>query len=242
MDTIKIQKNGVKMVAHRGVSGLERENTCPAFVAAGKRSYYGVETDVHISGDGQFVVIHDGNTKRVTLEQTNINILTEPYAVYKDLILPDLDGSTHRTDIRIPLLKDYISICKQYQKFCVLEIKDILQKEDFARMAEEIKAQDYLDHMIFIAFDLQNCIYLRELLPNARIQWLFSYRVVDDILEILKKYRLDIDIMQKRVTPELVEKIHAAGLEINCWTVDDPARAEALAAMGVDYITSNILE
>ncbi len=242
MDTIKINKKKVKMVAHRGVSGLERENTCPAFIAAGRRSYYGVETDVHISGDGQFVVIHDGNTKRITLEQTNINVLTEPYSAYKDLILPDLDGSTHRTDIRIPLLKDYISICKQYQKFCVLEIKDPLQKEELARLAEEIKAQDYLDNMIYIAFDLQNCIYLRELLPNARIQWLFGQRMTDDLVEILKKHHLDLDIMQKRVTPELVEKIHAAGLEINCWTCDDPARAEALAEMGVDYITSNILE
>lgn len=242
MDTIKINKKKVKMVAHRGVSGLERENTCPAFIAAGRRSYYGVETDVHISGDGQFVVIHDGNTKRITLEQTNINVLTEPYSAYKDLILPDLDGSTHRTDIRIPLLKDYISICKQYQKFCVLEIKDPLQKEELVRLAEEIKAQDYLDNMIYIAFDLQNCIYLRELLPNARIQWLFGQRMTDDLVEILKKHHLDLDIMQKRVTPELVEKIHAAGLEINCWTCDDPARAEALAEMGVDYITSNILE
>ena len=35
---------------------------------------------------------------------------------------------------------------------------------------------------------------------------------------------------------------HEKGLVINCWTVDDPARAEDLAAWGVDYITSNILE
>ena len=37
------------MVAHRGVSGLERENTCPAFVAAGVKSYWGIETDIHYS-------------------------------------------------------------------------------------------------------------------------------------------------------------------------------------------------
>ena len=33
------------MIAHRGVSGLELENTCAAFVAAGNRSYFGIETD-----------------------------------------------------------------------------------------------------------------------------------------------------------------------------------------------------
>ena len=42
MDTIKLNKEGsnVKMIAHRGVSGLERENTCAAFVAAGNRETY----------------------------------------------------------------------------------------------------------------------------------------------------------------------------------------------------------
>ncbi len=47
MDTIKIEKKNTLMVAHRGVSGLEKENTLAAFVAADNRSYYGVETDVH---------------------------------------------------------------------------------------------------------------------------------------------------------------------------------------------------
>ena len=46
MNTVKFNKQSVKMVAHRGVSGLERENTCAAFVAAGNRSYFGIETDV----------------------------------------------------------------------------------------------------------------------------------------------------------------------------------------------------
>ena len=42
MDTIHIDSRGVKMVAHRGVSGLEKENTASAFVAAGNRSYFGI--------------------------------------------------------------------------------------------------------------------------------------------------------------------------------------------------------
>ena len=36
MNTIKINKEHVQMIAHRGLSGLEKENTCAAFVAAGK--------------------------------------------------------------------------------------------------------------------------------------------------------------------------------------------------------------
>lgn len=64
-DTVKIKNKGnVKIIAHRGLSGIERENTCSAFVAAGNRSYFGIETDVRKTLDGHFVLCHDGDTER----------------------------------------------------------------------------------------------------------------------------------------------------------------------------------
>ena len=77
MDTIKIQKNQVKMVAHRGVSGLELENTCAAFVAAGNRSYFGVETDVHVTKDGKFVITADRFTNQMLQLGSNPQALAE---------------------------------------------------------------------------------------------------------------------------------------------------------------------
>ena len=44
------------------------------------------------------------------------------------------------------------------------------------------------------------------------------------------------------LTEENVKKLHENGIVINCWTCDDPAAAEKLAAWGVDMITSNILQ
>ena len=57
------------MVAHRGLSGIERENTCAAFVAAGNRSYFGIECDIHRTVDGGYVIIHDHNTERVAIDK-----------------------------------------------------------------------------------------------------------------------------------------------------------------------------
>ena len=48
MNTIKIQKNLTKIVAHRGLSGIETENTNAAFIAAGNRSYYGRSEKHHV--------------------------------------------------------------------------------------------------------------------------------------------------------------------------------------------------
>ena len=61
MDTIKI--NFKNIVAHRGQSGLERENTASAFVAAGNRRNVGIETDVHVTADGKYIIIHNDDTE-----------------------------------------------------------------------------------------------------------------------------------------------------------------------------------
>ena len=242
MDTIKLNAKTVKMVAHRGLSGLERENTCPAFVAAANRSYFGIETDVHKTADGKFVIIHDETTERASLGAVTINVEEVPYAAVADLVLPDLDGSTHRPDIRIPLLAEYVSICKNYEKICVLELKNAFLKEDIEKMVAEIRDLGYLGGMIFISFDWQNCVTLRGLLPEAKIQWLTSGDVTAETIASLVENRLDLDIHYKRLTKAVVEELHEAGIAVNCWTCDKLEDAEALAAMGVDFITSNILE
>lgn len=242
MNTVKINAKQAKMIAHRGVSGLERENTCPAFVAAGNRSYFGIETDIHVTKDGKFVVIHDETVTRVSNGRYSMNVEEVEASLLNEVTLPDKDGSIHRQDIRIPMLKDYISICKKYEKIAVLEIKNHFQEEDLKRLVTEIEADGYLDSMIFISFDLENCVNLRKLLPNAKIQFLTEKEVTDAMISMLKENRLDLDLYYPQVNQKVVEQLHAKGIEINCWTCDDKETAEAIVDMGVDYITSNILE
>ena len=66
METIKFDKKDTKVIAHRGLSGIEFENTNASFIAAANRSYFGIEADVHVTKDGKFVVIHDDSTGRVS--------------------------------------------------------------------------------------------------------------------------------------------------------------------------------
>ena len=61
MNTIKFDNKTTRMTAHRGLSGLERENTASAFVAAGNRNYYGIANASHnkhientVNGVGEF--------------------------------------------------------------------------------------------------------------------------------------------------------------------------------------------
>lgn len=242
MDTIKIKSNSCKMVAHRGVSKLEKENTCPAFVAAGNRSYYGIETDVHLTKDNKIVVIHDETTERISDGANNINVEENDYSAVADIVLPDIDGSTHRQDIRIPLLKDYISICKKYEKKCVLEVKNEFPRDGIVQLLNEIKEMEYLENVIFISFSFENCVMLRELSPESEIQFLTHKEITDEMINSLVENKLDLDAYYKLLTKELVDELHSKGIVINCWTVDNPEKAAILVDMGVDFITSNILE
>ena len=61
-------------------------------------------------------------------------------------------------------------------------------------------------------------------------------------LEKLKAYNLDLDTEHSFLTESAIGYLHDNGIKVNCWTVDDKSRAEELAAWGVDFITSNILE
>ena len=59
MKQIAIQNRQAKLIAHRGLSSMEHENTAAAYVAAGNRNYFGIEADVHVTESGQFLMIHD---------------------------------------------------------------------------------------------------------------------------------------------------------------------------------------
>lgn len=242
MDTIKIDSSRVKMIAHRGLSGIERENTCSAFVAAGNRSYFGIETDVHVTKDGKFVIIHDETTERVSLGKYNINVEENDYSAVEKIVLPDLDKTTDRKDIRIPLLKEYIMVCKKYEKICVLEIKNHFEKKDIERLINQIKQLDYIENVIFISFDFENCVNVRKLLPENDVQFLTSNEITSELIEKLCENNLDLDIYYKQLNAENIELLHSKGIKVNCWTCDDKDTAEKLVFYGIDFITSNILE
>lgn len=241
MDTVKIESSNVKMVAHRGLSGIELENTCAAFVAAGNRDYFGIETDVHRTADGKYVVIHDDNTARVS--SVNVSVEGSTFAQLQQVQLNDKDGSP-RSDLKIPTLAEYLKICAKYGKTSVLELKKAFPKEDVANILAIVKEYMSLDGIIFISFDYQNMIYLRELEKDAKLQYLCGGKaqVDEELVAKLKAYDLDLDIYWGALDKAGVELLHANGIEINVWTVDDPEVARKLVSWGVEYITSNILQ
>lgn len=241
MNTISFQHaNKPLMVAHRGCSGLETENTASAFVAAGNRSYFGIETDVRKTKDGFFVLHHDKQLTRLAGEDITVSDAT--FAELRALTLIDKrSGEKCRGDLCIATLQEYILICKRYEKMAVLELKHGLEEEDVYEICDIIEKLGYLDHTVFIAFDYEYLTYVRRKHPLQPVQFL-TEEFTQELGERLKADRFDLDIRRSALMAEHVAICHANGIRVNVWTVDDPDRARELADWGVDYITSNILE
>ena len=237
MDTIKIGKKNVLMIAHRGVSGIETENTKEAFILAGNRSYYGIETDIHVTKDSKFIVCHDDNILRLTgvdleIEENN----------YEDIIKHKLYRFKSMDNaLDFPNLTDYINICKKYDKEAILEIKNEAKEEDLISIVSEIDRIGWLDRTVIISFSMENMLNIRKNYKDVRLQFLTG-DFDDDLLKVLVDNKLSIDFYFEKLTQEIIDKMHENNLEVNCWTVDHEEDAYKLIDMGVDMITSNILE
>ena len=236
-DTIKLD-TAVSIIAHRGLSGLERENTNAAFVAAGNRSYYGIETDIHRTKDGRFIVFHDDTIERLAGVDGVVEEMT--FEELRQLRLRDMDGNI-REDLLLPSLEEYIRICKKYGKQSILELKNHFEPADIQQIIAIIQQEGWLEHTTFISFDLPNVLCVRRLLPEQPVQYLVG-EAPENLLETLTENRLDLDIYYRFLSPELVSACHEAGVLVNTWTVDSVEDGLLVAQLGVDYITSNILE
>ena len=240
VDTKKLSRYGnTKMVAHMGAKGLETENTVAAYVASANRSYYGIETDVHITKDKRVIAIHDENAKRVS----GVDILVEEsnFDDLRKIRLFDNNGNV-REDLCMPSLEDYISVCKRYGKIAVLELKNRMADEDVYMIYDIIEGMGYNDSTVYISFSIENLHAIRKKNPTQTVQYLIGKNVPEDLVDTLKEYKYDLDIYFEAITKELLDACHAIGVLVNVWTVDKVEKAEELVDMGIDFITTNIIE
>jgi len=195
----------VQVLAHRGASRAERENTVAAFERAAMMGADGAELDVRRTADDALVVHHDPRLGdgRIILETLAAD-------------LPE----------HVPTLSRALDACAGM--WVNLEIKNDESEPDFDTtewVAEQTMAllgrRGEPQRWLMSSFRIETMDRCRAIAPDLRTAWLTSI-VPGDVVEIL------------------LAKGHVAGLLVNTWTCDDPARMRELAEWGIDGICTNV--
>ena len=235
MDSIKFEHmSKPKMIAHRGLSGVKLENSLEAFILAAQHTYYGVETDIHVTLDKKFVTCHDSSLLRTS----GFDLVIEN-TLYDDLRAVKLNNGEP-----IPNLMEYLNACKNGNKVCVIELKEKFEKEDILSFIQIINDFNYKDKILLISFDYDN---IQTLVDNSDykcqiLSGLESEEVKQKVIDFAIKNKIGVDVYFANLTKEFVDICHENNVEVNVYTVDKIEDAHKMIEYGVDYITSNILE
>jgi glycerophosphoryl diester phosphodiesterase len=214
------------VIAHRGASAVRRENTVEAFVEARRLGADMVELDVRRTRDGTLVIHHDAS----------------------------LPGLGPIVELRRDVLPTWVPTLEQAVDACVgmlvnIEVKSSPLDPDFdedrsvaARVAEQVGERAWRDRVLVSSFDLDSVDRVRSIddaIPTA----LLTLPFIDTREMAATAWGHGHRVLHPHdlaVTPELVEHLHARGMTVNVWTVDDPDRMSVLIEMGVDGICTNV--
>ena len=229
----------VLISAHRGNSSVAPENTLPAFQSALDAQADLVELDYFHSADGVPVVIHDEILDRTTDAEA---VLGQPKLLIGDLRLADiqkLDVGSWFSDkfakTRLPTLAESLDLI-QTKSVTLIERK----AGDAKTLVKLLEDKKLLDQVVVQAFDWQFVSECRKLAPRLALGTLSSKPPSIEQLQGAAATGADLIVWNhEKIGPTQIKQIHALGKKAWVYTVDDPDRAAALIAAGIDGIITN---
>jgi glycerophosphoryl diester phosphodiesterase len=238
-------------VAHRGGAGLAPENTLAAFRAGLANGADALELDVHLSADGQLVVIHDPSVDRTT----------DGSGLVADMTMATLEELDAAARFRgppsgrqsVPRLEEVLElVAGRPGPGLQVEIK---RREDGSRypgieerLLSALESYDMVARTVVLSFDFPTLAELRGLEPRLRTCALVgadffkaaagasAHRIAGTISALGVEY---VGVRERNLTPALFRALREAGLSVGAWTVDDERRMRELSALGAAFITTN---
>ncbi|MDQ7857919.1 MAG: glycerophosphodiester phosphodiesterase family protein [Armatimonadota bacterium] len=223
------------VIAHRGASGDAPENTLAAFGRARELGADGVELDVHLSADGEPVVIHDHRLERTTDGRGLVG--EQPLAVLRRLDAGRWFGEAFAGQ-RIPTLDEALATLAGLRVIVELKNGPIYYPRIAARVAAVVRASGH-GRVTVSSFDHPALRDVRQAAPELNTAVLFAARPVDPVRLAWDAGAVLLHPQWAFATADLVAAAHAAGLRVEAWTVDEPDWLRRVMAAGVDGIMTN---
>lgn len=225
----------MKLIAHRGLSALAPENTIKAFeLAAAEESFYGIECDIHESKDGQFIVFHDDDLKRMAKSNQKVEDLTyDELSRFEIVSGSKVKQYPHQS---IPRLSDFLTICEESKKAAIIEIKKI---NDIEHLNDLLTLFDHYPtlEIIVISFNLNYLKYIRAL-SDIPLQYLTD-KITEELIYDLRVNKIDFSIQKDSFKPNQILKLKKKGFMVATFTVNKKSALKQLSSIGIDYVTTD---
>jgi glycerophosphoryl diester phosphodiesterase len=226
------------VIAHRGASAVEPENSLAAFQRASADGADGVELDVLLCATGQVVVFHDDDLTRLGGRPERIAALS----------LDQLRGLRLLSGAASPTLEETLEACGE-RLLVNVELKASgVSARELRALVEGVaaavsRAGPRVEARILISSFSPRALYLwRRRAPHIPSGLLIESQ---SALPLRRGWALPW-LSAFSVHPEAVlcaagavARWHRRGYRVNVWTVDEPATLRRFAAMGVDGIITN---
>jgi glycerophosphoryl diester phosphodiesterase len=237
------------LVGHRGSRGVGVENTREAFQEGINRGYHALECDIRVSKDVEFVIFHDETLERMAphfaLKSNPITSFT--YDELKQIPLVQNVNGKVLTGY-IPLLRDYLRLCKINDVSAIIELKwstgiNNNDQHNITKLLHLIEEEGMLDKVTILT-SMKNCLaYIRCRNQTLPLQLLIGGHtpVSEENITFAINNQLSLDVEKSVLTKDLVDTLHSHQLEVNCWTVNDESLFNQLKDWNVDYVTTDVL-
>jgi glycerophosphoryl diester phosphodiesterase len=244
--------------AHRGYSYTHPENTMPAFKEAVNKGFRIVETDVKITSDGVFVLLHDDTIDRTSNGSGAINQMT-----YDDVMQYDF-GSWKGDEFvgtKICKLEDFLEFCIMTGVLPFLEIKFAQNNSNTSAFFNMLKAKGVWGKCFVFAGDTASYASYDKYIvasdaPTRFVQPLgffvgsftiidqstSSSAIVNEMIDLVKNGFVVMAVMDYSViTEELADFLTKNGIMIDVYTLNSNETILALPKT-VKFVTSDSLE
>jgi len=215
----------VLIIAHRGASAYEPENTLRSVEKALELGADMVEVDVRASRDGHVVVMHDAVVDRTTNGKGYV----------KDMTLEDLKKLNAGLGESVPTLQEVAELIRGKAQL-VVEIK---ASEIEKKVLQIIKENELERETVITSFYHPILKRVKELNPNIQTGAIIASRPI-------KAAQLAMDANSNALFPkhlyvdsQMVEEAHRHDLAVYPWTIDILNEIEPLIKMGIDGIVTN---
>jgi glycerophosphoryl diester phosphodiesterase len=230
--------NGV--TAHRGNSIELPQNTLPAFASAVALGADWVETDIHLTKDGQVIICHDADTaatcgKRLVIAESTCAELRALDAAAGFRKVKKLTAEQCPPE-KLPLLEEAIAfIMRQNRTRLSIQPKDGMGVAAAFEIIRRMKAEKWVG---FNDGSLPKMRLVKTLDRSVPVFWDLGEKadIASAIATAKKEGFESLVVNEKGLTKEKVDAIRAAGLEAGVWTVNDETALRRFVDMGAQRI------